>query len=277
MFHAPMLAAGPQTRLAVIYARRLEAAQELASQYGARATDDIGELVGSCAAAAFAVPPDVQASLAPVAARAGLPLLLEKPVGLDLAMAQHLRDDVRGVPTMLMLRGRFSPRIRDFLARAEGFRPTGVTSVSVNSALLGDNPFGTPWRRRHGALLDIGPHVLDLVDAAASPIVDLSATGSAQSWVALTTHHENGAVGQMSLSLSVGVADGVFECTLYGPDGVVHLAPPDPAVDEGTATMDTIRAEFAAMVGSGTSHPLGVERGVRLQELIERAARQLTA
>ena len=119
--------------------------------------------------------------------------------------------------------------------------------------------------------------ITDLVDTAASPIVDLSAAGSSQSWVALTTHHENGAVGQMSLSLSVGVADGVFECTLYGPDGVVHLAPPDPPVDEGTATMDTIRAEFAAMVGSGTSHPLDVERGVRLQELIERAARQLAA
>jgi len=267
-----MLAAGPETRLGMVCSRRLDAAEALASQYGATATDDIHRLVGECDAVAFAVPPDVQSRLAPVAARAGLPLLLEKPVGLDLASAQHLADDLSGVPTMLMLRGRFSPRIRDFLARSEGFRATGLNAISVNSALLGANPFGTPWRREHGALLDIGPHVLDLVDTAAGPIVDLTATGSSLSWLAITTHHENGAVGQLSLSLSVGVADGMFECALFGPEGVVAMAPVTRTDDEWPEAMASIRSEFAQVVHSGVSHTLDVRRGVRLQELIQRAS-----
>ena len=275
MFHAPMLAAGPETRLGMVYGRRLEAAEGLASQYGATATDDIHQLVAGCDAVAFAVPPDVQARLAPVAARAGLPLLLEKPVGLDLASAQRLAHELEGVPTMLMLRGRFSPRIRDFLARAAGFEATGINAVSVNSALLGTNPFGTPWRRQHGALLDIGPHVLDLVEAAAGPIVDLAATGSSLGWLALTTQHENGAVGQLSLSLSIGVADGVFECALFGPEGVVAMAPVTRTDDEWPEAMANIRAEFAQVVHSGVSHTLDVHRGVRLQELIEMASDQL--
>lgn len=273
MFHAPMLASGPETRLAAVHGRRPEAAEALAAQHGARVAEDLDDLVGSCEAVAFAVPPDIQALLAPVAARAGRPLLLEKPVGLDLAAAQRLAADLDDVPTMLLLRARFSPHIRDFLARAGQFRATGLTLLSANSALLGSSPFGTPWRHEHGALLDLGPHALDLVEAAAGPIVDLSAAGSSRDWVALTTQHESGAVGQLSLSLSLGVDGGLFACTLYGPDGVVDLGPPHP--DEGAAAMRHARTEFADVVRTGIPHALDVRRGVQLQALIERATHQL--
>jgi predicted dehydrogenase len=273
MFHAPMLAAGPQTRLAVVHGRRRDAAESLAAQYGARGTDDLDELVASCQAVAFAVPPDVQVGLAPVAARAGLPLLLEKPVGLDLASARQLAEDLGDVPTMLMLRARFSPRTRGFLSRAESFRAEGLTLLSASGALLGSNPFGTPWRRAHGALLDVGPHALDLVEAAAGPIVDIAATGSSLGWLALTTRHASGTVGQVALSLGVGVAEGMFQCTLFGPEGIVALPPVD--ADDGPATTACVRAEFADVVTSGVSHPLDVRHGVHLQELIEAAARQL--
>jgi len=273
MFHAPMLAGGPQTRLVMVHGRRRDAAEALAAEHGARATDDLDELVGSCQAVAFAVPPDVQAALAPVAARAGRALLLEKPVGLDLATAQRLAGDVEDVPTMLLLRARFSPHVRDFLALAAGFRPSGITLMSANGALLGSSPFGTPWRHEHGALLDIGPHALDLVEAAAGAIVDLTATGSSVGWVALTTQHASGAVGQLSLSLRLGVEGGLFSCTLYGPEGILDL--PDPGPDSHDAAMALVRAEFAEVVRTGTSHPLDVHRGVELQVLLEQAATQL--
>lgn len=277
MFHAPMLAAGPQTRLEAVLARRREAAEALANRHGARVAADMADLVASCDAVALAVPPDVQARLAPAAAAAGLPLLLEKPIGLDLDMARRLRDAVGDVPTMLMLRGRFSPTTRAFLARADTFRASGLTAVSVNSALLGANPFGTPWRREHGALLDIGPHLLDLAQAAAGPIRALAATGSSLDWVALTTRHEGGAVGQIALSLAIGASHGMLTCRLYGRAGVVALDPPDEPDEDAQATTSAVRVEFAEMVRTGVSHPLDVGHGLRLQEWLEVAARDLAS
>src|SRR5215212_7364292 len=85
--HGPVLAAGPQTRLAAVWARRPEAATQLAARLGTYAARSYEELLDRCEAVAFAVPPDVQATLAPRAARAGKALLLEKPIALGLAEA----------------------------------------------------------------------------------------------------------------------------------------------------------------------------------------------
>ncbi|EFD64720.1 oxidoreductase, partial [Streptomyces lividans TK24] len=83
--HARVLAAGPETRLAAVWARRTEAARETAAPYGAHVAADFEELLDHCEAVAFAVPPAVQAELAPLAAKRGKDLLLEKPLGPDLA------------------------------------------------------------------------------------------------------------------------------------------------------------------------------------------------
>ena len=59
--HAPLLAGGPGTRLEVVWARREEAAAELAGKYGAAAAGSFEALLERCDAVAFAVPPAVQA------------------------------------------------------------------------------------------------------------------------------------------------------------------------------------------------------------------------
>jgi predicted dehydrogenase len=61
MLHAPMLAGGPETTLAGVWARRPEAARALAEAHGSRAVGSLEELWEVCEAVAFAVPPDVQA------------------------------------------------------------------------------------------------------------------------------------------------------------------------------------------------------------------------
>src|SRR5690348_7189167 len=86
--HGPVLAAGPQTRLSAVWARRPDAAAELAARLGTHAAGSFEELLDRCEAVAFAVPPDVQSTLAPRAARAGKALLLEKPLALDLSAAR---------------------------------------------------------------------------------------------------------------------------------------------------------------------------------------------
>ena len=59
------------------------------------------------------------------------------------------------------------------------------------------------WRLQHGALLDVGQHVLDLLDAAVGPIrLDLG-RGDLHAWVSPTAVHEGGAVSDAAISAVV--------------------------------------------------------------------------
>src|SRR5215211_6624994 len=90
LFTAPVLATGPHCTLAAVWARRADAAERLAARHGVTAVTSFEDLLGCCEAVAFAVPPDVQADLAARAATAGMAVLLEKPIGLDLGQAERL-------------------------------------------------------------------------------------------------------------------------------------------------------------------------------------------
>ena len=90
MFHAPMLAGASGLELSVVWARRPEAAAALAARFGVEAVGSFDGLLARCDAVAFAVPPDVQATLAVRAADSGRHLLLEKPVATTLADAERL-------------------------------------------------------------------------------------------------------------------------------------------------------------------------------------------
>lgn len=267
MMHAPMLAAGPETMLSAVWGRRLTAAQELAAAYGAHGTDDFDDFLARCDAVSFAVPPDVQAELVPVAAASGKPLLLEKPIALTLPQARAMvaAIDAAGVPTQVVLSRRYSKRIRAFLAQIEGIEITGLRTSFVSGAFLPDSPFHTPWRLREGALLDVGPHVLDMMDAAAGRIEQIEFAGDTHNWLAVTTRHASGAIGQASIS---SVVPGfLWDFDVFGPGGIVS-APQRPD-DERDEVQKTIAAEFAMVCRSGVPHILDAHRGLYLQELIQ--------
>ena len=78
-----------------VWARRLEAAQSLADQYGAAALTDYEALLDVCDAVAFAVPPEVQGRMALQAARSGKHVLLDKPVADSLAAAREVSGGCR--------------------------------------------------------------------------------------------------------------------------------------------------------------------------------------
>jgi predicted dehydrogenase len=280
MLHAPMLAGGPETTLAGVWARRPEAARALAGAHGSRAVGSLEELWDVCEAVAFAVPPDVQAELGVAAARAGKHLLLDKPVALTVAAAEELAGavDDAGVVSQMVLTNRYSPLGRAFLAEADGFQTVGARCASLSGALLADSLFSTPWRRRHGALLDVGPHLFDLLEGAVGSIEELSGRGDPLRWVSLTCRHAGGQVSEVSMSLSLPLAETVFECVLYGPAGALaYQRPPDPAaaLADLAAAGATLRKEFAEAVTSGIPSTLDVHRGVALQRLIDVAARSL--
>jgi predicted dehydrogenase len=172
-------------------------AQDLAREFGAVAVGTFDELLERCDAVVFAVPPDVQAALALRAAQAGKHLLLEKPLafGVPEAAALAAAVDAAGVATQLVLTYRFTSAVREFLRSVAGAPVRHVRATWIGGGALDGSPFATPWRRAAGAaVLDLGPHTLDLAEAVAGPVRAVAAT-EAGGVLAVTTHHDGGAVG----------------------------------------------------------------------------------
>ncbi|MEU0781392.1 Gfo/Idh/MocA family oxidoreductase [Streptomyces sp. NPDC006173] len=272
--HARVLAAGPETRLSAVWARRPEAARETATPYGAHVATDFEELLDHCEAVAFAVPPAVQAQLAPLAAKRGKALLLEKPLGPDLSAARRVADAVAeaGVVSQLVLTKRYHPATRDFLQQARSIDVLGARSCYLHGAFLGGE-FATGWRLEHGALLDLGPHLLDLLDTAIAPITGIRSTGDARRWTELTVEHANGAVSQATLSGSVQVPRAITRVELFGAAAPLVY---DTATIDHEEAWPVLRREFATAVRTGIASELDAQRGLYLQTLLNEAHRNRT-
>jgi predicted dehydrogenase len=259
--------------LTAVWARRPEAARELADAHGAATADSLEELFSQVDAVAFAVPPAVQAEYGVLAAEAGKHLILEKPIAADLPGAQRLADAVTSaeVTALVVLTLRYAAQTRDWLAgiaEAGGWRGGGARWLS--GALLGGMYESSPWRSDAGALADIGPHAFDLLDAALGPITEVrSAHRSDEDLWDVSFAHESGATSTATLSLRLPVQPSVVELAVWGEHGYRTLGrKPGAAQESYTALLD----DFAAMVASGTTeHPCDVHRGLHLQGLIERA------
>lgn len=274
--HAPRIADHPGTRLSAVWARRRSAAEEVAQAHGAEVADDPDHLMSIVDAVAFAVPPDVQAELAVRAADAGRHVLLEKPIASTVDDAERLADTVtaKGVVSLVSLVRRFTPetaRWLDELTRLGGW--AGGDLRWLNGALL-DGPYASsPWRHELGALADVGPHALDLVDSALGEVTEVVASHrSADDLWRLVLAHAGGATSTLALSLRLPLRPPVVEISVYGEHG--HRALPGwstPPAECFTALLD----DFVAMVASGTTtHPCDVWRGLHLQRLLDAARRK---
>ena len=174
----PSLAAHPDFDLTGVWTRRPAAAAELAAATAPTAFDDFGALIDAVDVVALSVPPAVQAELAVEAARAGRHLILEKPIAASLDGARRLADasSTAGVASIVVLTFRFAPETREWLADVAAGGPwSGGNARWLSGGLLGGEYAGSPWRQEHGAILDIGPHLFDLLDAALGPIVEVRA------------------------------------------------------------------------------------------------------
>jgi predicted dehydrogenase len=267
--HAPVLAGGPETELVGVWARRPEAAEALAGRHGVVAFGSSDELLDRCEAVAFAVPPAVQAELAPVAARAGKALLLEKPLAADVAGAERVADAVAeaGVGSLLVLTYRMQPAIEAFLDEARALVPTGGRGWFISGGFLA-GPFTTPWRLERGAILDLGPHLFDLLDAALGPIERVRAAGDVRRFVTIQCEHAGGAVSDLALSGDVA-GDSRTGIEVFGPLG--SLAADARAVERDDGE---IRRRFAAVARGGATD-LDAARGLHLQRLVAEAEASL--
>ncbi len=280
LFTAPMLAGSADCTFAGVWARRPEAAGELAAMHGVESYAQLEALFDDCDAVAFGLPPDVQADLAARAARAGKAVLLDKPVGLHSAQAERLADTVAeaGVVSQVILTNRYYDSMRAFLAEARAFDSYGGRASFFGNGCVPGTYFATPWRLEQGGLLDLGPHVLDGLDAALGTIVGITARGDVRRLVLLECEHEHGAVSQAALSATTEQHGGLA-VEVHGLEGryrfdAAALTPDEMRAEVHTA-MQRIVAEFVTCVREGRPHELDVHRGLHLQRLLDQAASQL--
>jgi len=282
MFHAPMLSAGHGVMLSAVWARRPQASRALADQHGAAAAATFEDLLAQCDAVAFSVPPDVQAVLAPQAARAGKHLLLEKPLAFTVedAAAIAAAADQAGVTTQLMLTYRFTRPVRDFLAATDGTTVRHVRTAFVTAGALAGSPFATPWRQLAGsAVLDVGPHALDLAEAAAGRITEVRAAESG-GVVAISTTHYGGAVGHVTLSVTTPDARGSLEGEALTDAGRLVMADPASGGAGSGGSDDVPRRvveEFAQAIRGEQLQQIDVHHGVHIQRLLAAVAESIDA
>jgi predicted dehydrogenase len=270
--HAPGLAAHDGTELAAVWTRRPEIAEEIAAEHGARCYPDIEMLFDAVDAVAFAVPPQVQGRLVLRAAAAGTHLICEKPLAGTVADARTVVEAVEraGVYSTMVLTMRHAPAVRDWLADMPA-GPAGPDTVAsarwISGSLLG-GPFCTSsWRAEHGALADIGPHVIDLLDAAVGPVVDVQwARHDEPDLWRFGLLHAGGASSTVTLSTRVPVDPSEIEFTVFGGAGRHRIA--GRGADAPTCYAALLDELVAAVDGSGPPPALGVRRGLRLQELV---------
>jgi hypothetical protein len=139
----------------------------------------------------------------------------------------------------------------------------------VGGGALDGSPFATPWRQQARAVLrDVGPHTLDLAEAAAGPIMELRAA-EVGGVVTVTTLHDGGATGHVAISGTTPGAGGAIEAEAVTDVGRVVLA--DPTPHRPGDVQRTIAGEFVRTVRGELRQPLDVHRGARLQRLIAAA------
>jgi predicted dehydrogenase len=279
MAHGPGLMAAESVELVGVWGRRPEKARILATGLGVSAYDDFEAMLGEVDAVAFAVPPEVQAECALMAAKAGKHLLLDKPVAMTVAAAHALRDaaTTAGVASVVFFTDRFADTSRSWFREVrttEGWRGGWLRAFS--SLQEQDNPFGSsPWRWERGALWDIGPHALSTLSAALGPARSLTAVRGDGDLVTLVISHESGVTSTASLTLFAPPAAAGFEAAVWGDVGV---SPMPVRPDRSPSDLLAIAAqELVESARSGEPHEVDVAFGARIVELLASAQTQIDA
>lgn len=264
---APVFAAGPETTLSGVWARRADARDALAATHSATSFPTFEALVAASDVVAFCVPPAVQAELALVAVAAGKAVMLEKPLADDLAGARRLVDaiDDAGVVSQVGLTYRYMAAAREFLAAAATFPAIGGRGCFISGAYLGRDLASSAWRHERGALLDVGPHLFDLLTAALGPATVVGARRSPGDFVSVVFEHESGAVSDATVCCRANT-DSRTDVELFSEDaGVLTFEGRSGSRDDLFATL---RRELAECVRTGRSHELDAHHALGLQQLI---------
>lgn len=210
--------------LVAVMRRDADKARDFAARHGVpRWHSDAGALIADpeVDAVYVATPPDGHARYALMAARAGKPVYVEKPMARHASECEAMIDGCRaaGVPLFVAYYRRRLPR---FLKAKEILESGGigaVRSVQVTFARVGGAAapgIPVPWRfvpevAGGGLFLDLASHTLDILDFLLGPIreargmaANLSGAHRVEDTVAAVFGFASGALGSGAWSFAAG-------------------------------------------------------------------------
>ena len=276
--HATALAAHPDTELVGVWGRDPAKTEAFAARFGICGHTDLDRLLAEVDAVAIAVPPDVQAELAVAAAAAGRHLLLDKPLALSVEAADRVAAAAaeHEVATLVFFTLRFLPEVAAWMdeATATGDWQSGGGAWMGSVFTEPGSPFAdSPWRRRKGALWDLGPHMLALALPVFGPVESVTAATMPPEAVNLILYHQGGVRSTLTLTQSVSPPAALIRFQAHGAGG--RSALPPFKLDHLVA-LEAAIGQFVAMVAAGdTSHPCDVRLGRDTVAVLEVAERFL--
>lgn len=238
--HAAALAEHPDAELVGIWGRDHAKAKAVGAEFDVDGYGDVDALLAEVDAVSIALPPSVQAPLAVRAAQAGKHLLLEKPTGLTVAGADSVAQAVTeaGVASVVFFTWRFQQTTATWLQQAGRTTLAGGAASWLSS--LAGSPFAdSPWRKEHGALWDVGPHLLSVLIPTLGPVRSVLAGRGVRDIVHVICEHEGGRASTLTVSHTVAPMSAGIEVFVHGDAGRVVLLP-----ESGLAT-----GAFAVAVG----------------------------
>jgi predicted dehydrogenase len=274
--HAPSLAEHPKIDFVGVWGRDHARTADLSAAFGVRGYAEPDRLIEDVDALAFAVPPAVQTDLAVRAARRGRHLLLEKPIATSLADARQLEGAVSAnrVASIVFFTHRFLTSTSEWLERRcqRGGWTCAHMEITFSSPLLETR---SPWRHEHGALWDLGPHVVSVVVPLLGDVTAVMAGKGDGDQVHLIMWHSAGRSSTASVTLTAPAATGTH-VSVDGEAGREVLPPPSL---ETPCVVDAHQAALDALVDQADhpdrGHPCDVHFGARVVEVLDAARRSL--
>jgi predicted dehydrogenase len=217
-------------RRAVDYARRHGVPRSYAS-----AADLVGD--PGVTAVYVAAPPGAHLELALLAASAGKPAYVEKPMARSHAECRRMIEafSAAGVPLFVAYYRRALPRFVKARALIEEGRLGRLSSLSYRYALSTTSAAGgwrlDPVQSGGGLFVDLGSHALDLFDWLLGPLLDVAGhatrgdgrTGPVEDVVAMTFRTASGVLGSAVWDFA-GPGPHEDRVELAGTEGTLHFA-----------------------------------------------------
>lgn len=179
--HAASIAGNPHSELSWVADPYLPGAESVAARFGGVPTDSPDALLASGAidAVLVASPTPTHVELIEACVDAGLPVLCEKPIDLDIARVDALRDKVlrSGVAVALGFNQRFDPHFADARSRVAN----GEIGPAEHLSIVSRDPGPPPAEYiavSGGIFRDMSIHDLDMVRFFLGDIVEVTATGA---------------------------------------------------------------------------------------------------
>lgn len=179
--HAASIAAEPETTLSWVCDPFVDGAHAVSARFGGTVTEDAAEVFasGEVDAVLIASPTATHIDLIAAAVAAGVPVLCEKPIDLDISRVDSLLPTVRrsGVPVALGFNRRFDPAFASVHARVTAGEIGSLEQLTIVSR----DPAAPPAAYigvSGGIFRDMTIHDLDMARFFLPEIVEVTSVGS---------------------------------------------------------------------------------------------------